>query len=182
MDFSSVLLIVICFFLLIVPFRYILKVFTNKEISSTYKVANLTGLAVLSLLMVIGIDVLTIDPQTISGNGNLALLLIIPFIMVLTIFLTALFLFFKEVINRRWKLLLSVILPLIIIFSLARIWQDSSELISLLGGGPENPDSRIYRFPWLNQYTNTIFFNVYLIVFLSGLTMWGSAVFTSKKS
>jgi hypothetical protein len=182
MDFSIVLLIVICFFLLIVPFRYILKVFTNKEISSTYKVANLTGLAVLSLLMVIGIDVLTIDPQTISGNGNLALLLIIPFIMVLTIFLTALFLFFKEVINRRWKLLLSVILPLIIIFSLARIWQDSSELISLLGGGPENPDSRIYRFPWLNQYTNTIFFNVYLIVFLSGLTMWGSAVFTSKKS
>jgi hypothetical protein len=182
MDFSIVLLIVICFFLLIVPFRYILKVFTNKEISSTYKVANLTGLAVLSLLMVIGIDVLTIDPQTISGNGNLALLLIIPFIMMLTIFLTALFLFFKEVINRRWKLLLSVILPLIIIFSLARIWQDSSELISLLGGGPENPDSRIYRFPWLNQYTNTIFFNVYLIVFLSGLTMWGSAVFTSKKS
>jgi hypothetical protein len=86
-------------------------------------VANLTGLAVLSLLMVIGIVVLTIDPQTISGNGNLALLLIIPFIMMLTIFLTALFLFFKEVINRRWKLLLSVILPLIIIFSLARIWQ-----------------------------------------------------------
>ncbi|MCM3665474.1 hypothetical protein M3204_13740 [Mesobacillus subterraneus] len=182
MDFSIVLLIVMCFFLLIVPFRYILKVFTNKEISCAYKVANLTGLAVLSLLIVIGIDVLTIDPQTISGNGNLALLLIIPFIMVLTLYLTAFFLFFKEVINRRWKLLLSIILPLIIIFSLARIWQDSSELISLLGGGPKNPDSRIYRFPWLNQYTNTIFFNVYLIVLLSGLTMWGSAVFTSKKS
>jgi uncharacterized membrane protein len=182
MDFSIVLLIVICFFLLIVPFHHLVKVFTNKEISNTYKLANLTGLAVLCLLMVAGIEALTIDPQTISGNGNLALLLIIPFLMVLTIFLTALFLFFKEVINEKWKLLFSIILPFVIIFSLARIWQDGSELISLLGGGPVDPDSKIYRFPWLNQYTNTIFFNVYLIVFLSGLAMWGSAVFTSKKS
>lgn len=182
MDFSIIILVVICFFILIVPYRFILTVFTNKEISNAYKRVFLTGLAVLCLLMVAGIEVLTIDPQTISGNGNLALLLIIPFVMVLTIFLTALFLFFKEVINEKWKLLFSIILPFVIIFSLARIWQDGSELISLLGGGPDDPDSRIYRFPWLNQYTNTIFFNVYLIVFLSGLAMWGSAVFRSKKS
>lgn len=74
MDFSIIILVAICFFILIVPYRFILTVFTKKEISNAYKRVFLTGLAVLCLLMVAGIEVLTIDPQTNSGNGNLALL------------------------------------------------------------------------------------------------------------
>ena len=34
-------------------------------------------------------------------------------------------------------------------------------LIIALGGTPSDPESRIYRFGWFNQYTNSLFFNVY---------------------
>ncbi|RSD27414.1 hypothetical protein [Mesobacillus subterraneus] len=182
MDFLLVFLIVLIFFVLIKPFRYLLSFFMSKEVITAKKLAALVGLALLCLVLIAGIDLLTIEPHVVSGNGNPALLLIIPFFMVLTIYLTALFFFFKDVMNGRVKLLVSLILPLIILYSLSRIWSDSSELISMLGGGPDEPESRIYRFPWLNQYTNTIFFNIYLMVFLSGITVWGSAIFSARRS
>jgi len=39
-------------------------------------------------------------------------------------------------------------------------------LIAQLGGTPAHKTSRIYRFPWLNQYTNTLFFNFYTFIIL----------------
>lgn len=181
MDITIVLLIGLCFLLLISPYRYILTLFINRDKPMAYKIAHIIGLAVISILFIAGIESLTIEPHVTSGNGNLALLLIIPFLMVLTIYLTALFLFVKEFLNPRWKTVVIIVLMAVIALSLARIWQNSSELISLLGGSPDEPGSRIFRFPWLNQYTNTLFFNGYLFIFLSGLTILGSTVFTSAE-
>lgn len=152
-----------------------------KSLSKAYKLAYLVVLALLCILLIKGIEGLTIDPRNTSGNGNLAVVVIIPFLIILTIYLIALFIFVKEIMNGKWKLMLSMGLPLIIMFSLARMWQDSLELVSLLGGGPDVPESRIYRFPWLNQYTNTMFINMYLLVFLSALAIWGGAVLASVK-
>jgi hypothetical protein len=152
-----------------------------KNLLKAYKLASLAGLALLCALLIAGIEVMTVDPSRTSGNGNLAIVVIFPLLVILTIYLMALFIFVKESMNGKWKLLLSMILPLIILFSLAQMWQDGLELISLLGGGPSVPESRIYRFPWLNQYTNTMFFNMYLLVILSAMAIWGGAVLSSNK-
>lgn len=43
----------------------------------------------------------------------------------------------------------------------------------LLGGTSEIADSRIYRYPWLNQYTNTIFVNFYTLgIMMAGVTLF----------
>jgi hypothetical protein len=54
-----------------------------------------------------------------------------------------------------------------------------SELIKKLGGPPTNEESMIYSFPWLNQYTNTIFVNFYtfliyasIVTFCTSLYCW----------
>jgi len=63
--------------------------------------------------------------------------------------------------NRKmnaWILLLSLIFC---VFLMAAIVNYANELVIALGGTPANPDSRIYRFGWFNQYTNSIYFNVY---------------------
>lgn len=107
----------------------------------------------------------TINPHTISGNGNLGIVVIFLFSPV---FLASYTLTFKRVreklitlnnrkINTR-ILTLSLILCAILI---AAIINFTNDLITALGGDPTNPDSRIYRFGWFNQYTNSLFFNVY---------------------
>ncbi|MEO2078234.1 MAG: hypothetical protein ABGX20_23135 [Bacillus sp. (in: firmicutes)] len=107
----------------------------------------------------------TINPHTISGNGNLGIVVIFIFSPV---FITSYILTFKHVrdklitlhnrkINAR-ILTLSLILCAILI---AAIIHYTNDLITALGGDPTNPESRIYRFGWFNQYTNSLFFNVY---------------------
>ncbi|MGA9227659.1 MAG: hypothetical protein WB217_15045 [Mesobacillus sp.] len=109
--------------------------------------------------------IFTIKPNVISGNGNLGLLIIMLFspIFLASYFLT--FQFVKEKSNNAenrkmnaWILLLSLIFC---VFLMAAIVNYANELVIALGGTPANPDSRIYRFGWFNQYTNSIYFNVY---------------------
>ncbi|WP_246147067.1 hypothetical protein [Bacillus massilioanorexius] len=61
-------------------------------------------------------------------------------------------------IKRIFFLSISFICCVLLIFPIVSY---TSELIIALGGTPSNPDSRIYRFGWFNQYTNSIYFNVY---------------------
>lgn len=124
-------------------------------------------------------NIFTIKPDVISGNGNLGLLIIMLFS---PIFLASYFLTFKvvkekstNVKNRKisaWILLLSLICC---VFLMAAILDYANELVIALGGTPDDPESRIYRFGWFNQYTNSIYFNVYtflmtqMIVVLAGV-------------
>jgi hypothetical protein len=48
-----------------------------------------------------------------------------------------------------------------------------TSIIASLGGTPEVASSKICRYPWLNQYTNTIFINFYTL----GIMATGAAFF-----
>ena len=110
-------------------------------------------------------NVFTIKPNVISGNGNLAILAILFFT---PIFITSYFLTYKQARqianNTKNRKIKAVILSCFIVCFTVLIFilvDYTSELIVALGGTPSNPDSRIYRFGWFNQYTNSIYFNVY---------------------
>jgi hypothetical protein len=84
------------------------------------------------------------------------------------IFIASYFFTFKVVrenlINVKNRNLSVAILFLSLISCTLLIYQIinyTNELIIALGGTPTNPNSRIYRFGWFNQYTNSIYFNVY---------------------
>ncbi len=107
----------------------------------------------------------TIKPNVISGNGNLAILVILFFS---PIFIASYFLTYKQArqiaSNTKNRKIKAVFLScLIVCFTVLIFVLDDyiSELIIALDGTPSNPDSRIYRFGWFNQYTNSIYFNVY---------------------
>jgi hypothetical protein len=110
-------------------------------------------------------NIFTIKPDVISGNGNLGILIIVLFS---PIFIASYFFTFKVVrenlINVKNRNLSVAILFLSLISCTLLIYQIinyTNELIIALGGTPTNPNSRIYRFGWFNQYTNSIYFNVY---------------------
>nr|WP_245349947.1 hypothetical protein [Cytobacillus eiseniae] len=110
----------------------------------------------------------TIHPAVISGNGNLAIIIILLFSPV---FIASYFYTFKLV-RMHLKNSRSIIFPVILLFLsiisciylIGLIADYANELIIDLGGTPSNPQSRIYRFGWFNQYTNSLFFNNYSFI------------------
>lgn len=110
-------------------------------------------------------NVFTIEPQVTSGNGNLGLLIIL---LLSPIFFVSYLYTFKrtrEVFYKvRKKVVNALILSLLLLSSLVLVFliiEYTSELINALGGTPSDPDSQIFRFGWFNQYTNSIYFNLY---------------------
>ncbi|WP_340032024.1 hypothetical protein NSQ20_05320 [Paenibacillus sp. FSL K6-1122] len=81
--------------------------------------------------------------------------------------------------RQRWGGKVHVCVPLIAlllcvlsVFLELRIIDD---LRMQLNGFTNDPNSAVYRFGWLNQYTNTLFYNVPILLFglsLSMLTGW----------
>ncbi|MCJ1909009.1 hypothetical protein [Planococcus ruber] len=110
-------------------------------------------------------NVFTIEPQVTSGNGNLGMLIIL---LLSPIFFVSYFYTFKKTREVFYKvqkkiikaLILSLLLLLIVVLVFLNI-EYTNELIIALGGTPSDPDSRIFRFGWFNQYTNSIYFNLY---------------------
>lgn len=110
-------------------------------------------------------NVFTIEPQVTSGNGNLGMLIIL---LLSPIFFVSYFYTFKksrEVFYKvQKKILKALILSLLLILEVVLVFfniEYTNELIIALGGTPSDPDSRIFRFGWFNQYTNSIYFNLY---------------------
>lgn len=107
-------------------------------------------------------NIFTIRPDVTSGNGNLGILVIIVFmpIFILSYFLT--YKLSREVSftykNRKMKVVILSLLVLCCALLIFLIVNFTDELVIALGGTPSNPDSRIYRFGWFNQYTNSLFF------------------------
>ncbi|MET3195726.1 hypothetical protein [Bacillus sp. OAE603] len=110
-------------------------------------------------------NVFTFKPNVMSGNGNLAILAILFFS---PIFIASYFFTYKQARqianNTKNRKIKAVILSSLIVCFTVLIFvlvDYTSELIVALGGTPSNPKSRIYRFGWFNQYTNSIYFNAY---------------------
>ncbi|MBT2641503.1 hypothetical protein J7I80_04645 [Bacillus sp. ISL-41] len=123
---------------------------------------------VLCVIFVYLVDLFTFKPHVISGNGNLGLLFVGPALIIFIFFAISLW---KGLGNLRIKSSSSIMIgmgafALFIIFLILE-YKFATNLINDLGGSPKEPSSKIYRFPWLNQYTNTIFINFYTLGMLA---------------
>lgn len=110
-------------------------------------------------------NMFTINPDVWSGNGNLGILIMIIFspIFILSYFFT--YKISREIAYYKMRRKIRVVILTLALISctllILPIVNYTSELIIALGGTPSAPDSKIYRFGWFNQYTNSIYFNVY---------------------
>jgi hypothetical protein len=126
----------------------------------------------LCLIAVVMVKEFSFSPESFSGNGN-PVILIFPFVLLtFSLFGYELFLKLKDASFKKvtWR---NVVVASLIVLIAASIMEFSyfNEVIQKLGGPPTNEDSRIYQFPWLNQYTNTIFVNFYtFLIYASTLT------------
>lgn len=118
----------------------------------------------------------TMKPDDVANGGNLGALglaLVIPF-LILSIFIT--FRFFVENARRTNDQLMRLIYLVFGVALLAVLIYYANDfkndIYVSLGGDTKTPDSQIYGFPILNEYTNNIFLNVYtfgIIHTISGL-------------
>ncbi|NKE04093.1 hypothetical protein [Mesobacillus selenatarsenatis] len=127
---------------------------------------------VLSLVFIFLVDLFTIRPHVISGNGNLGLLIVGPTLIIFIFFAKSLWQGFGRlrIKSNRSTMIIIGAFVLFIMFCILE-YQFAVNLIKELGGSSKEPESRIYRFPWLNQYTNTLFINVYTFgILAAGIT------------
>ncbi|EWG11096.1 hypothetical protein [Cytobacillus firmus] len=105
----------------------------------------------------------TVKPHVVSGNGNLGILVIFLFTPVFISSWIYTFKLAKVKMVKEGKTTIGILLFALAgcVLLLILINDYTSELITALGGTPDNPESKIYRFGWFNQYTNSLFFNVY---------------------
>lgn len=125
--------------------------------------------------------VFTISPDSTSGNGNLAILIALLFspIFIASYFFTykGVKILLKKKNVPKVNIMTFTIALTIGVLLIIPITSNINEIILELGGGPKEPNSKIFRFGWFNQYTNSIFFNIYtflashiLIVIAAALT------------
>ncbi|MDQ0350210.1 putative membrane protein [Alkalibacillus filiformis] len=120
------------------------------------------------------VNIMTVSPDVISGNGNLGLLVGILF---LPVWVMGLYWSYQVAINlsqNQHKVYLFVLIVVLLISGsllVIPLINNANELIDRLGGPPSEPGSVIYRFGWLNQYTNSMFFNLYTFLIIHILTV-----------
>lgn len=127
----------------------------------------------LCLTSIVMVKEFTFGPDVFSGNGN-PVILLFPFVILsFSLFGFEWFVRLREAqfLPKTWaNLLIGALVLLIASIILEIIFV--KDLVQQLGGAPTNADSRIYRYPWLNQYTNTLFVNVYtFLIYFSVLTI-----------
>ncbi len=149
---------------------------------------SLAGLLVINMAGFYLIYDLTVPPNTISGNGNPVLLLMVP----VTVIFIALNVFLGIKVNhflqRQSKLTTMLIITAMVAVFLVLLSAEITfvnHLMDQLGGRPDNPNLKIYGWGWLNQYTNSLYFNQY--TFTMGLAVSVSlgaavALLQTKKS
>ncbi|WP_264739496.1 hypothetical protein [Cytobacillus firmus] len=105
----------------------------------------------------------TEEPHVISGNGNLGILIIFLFTPVFISSWIFTYKLAKAKFVKNNKMTIGIFLFALAgcVLLMIAIYDYTNELIIALGGTPDNPESRIYRFGWFNQYTNSLYFNIY---------------------
>lgn len=122
---------------------------------------------VLSGLVIYIVNVFTTDSDVTTGGGNVGFLFLPVSIVFFFFFLRNLWRDIQhlEFSLGTWRLISVGSLIVILLFSYLE-YQFVLDSIKELGGTPQNEDSRIYRFGWLNTYTNDFYFNVYTLLIL----------------
>jgi hypothetical protein len=109
----------------------------------------------------------TIEPHVTSGNGNPGLFIIMLAVCSFLFFGVELWKGLSDMNISKISLLFMSISSLCILGISAFLETTYViDLLKQLGGTPSNVNSRIYRFSWINQYTNTFYINVYTYMIL----------------
>ncbi|WP_221248207.1 hypothetical protein [Anoxybacillus mongoliensis] len=125
------------------------------------------------LLMLYLTELFTIEPHVTSGNGNPGLLIIMLAAISFLFFGRGLWKILTNMsISKRGLLFMGIGSLCILSMSAFLEIIYVLDLIKQLGGPPSNINSRIYRFSWINQYTNTVYVNAYtLLIFISSILL-----------
>lgn len=136
-----------------------------KEIHQNKKRAFLLlSLFLISILGFYCIDLLTFRASpngTVSGNGNPAILVMFVFVPLFLWYIVYLAIAVYRLNLAKYSKYTLLFQISFIALGVVMIFQVVEVHIMSLGGGPNHPESLIYRWGWFNQYTNTIYFNVY---------------------
>lgn len=137
----------------------------------------------ISLVLVLLVDLFTFKYEpggSTSGNGNPGLFILVPALLYsIGLFIYTFFFMKKLFASVHDKYVATMRVPIllfcfILIFSLMAL-MEITDLKTQLGGFADDPGSVIYRFGWLNQYTNTVFYNIYVLfvgMFISSFVSW----------
>ncbi|WP_340015862.1 hypothetical protein [Paenibacillus sp. FSL K6-1318] len=135
-----------------------------------------------NVLMISAVRGLTFQHEPgrgVSGNGNLGLLVLFPSLLtflILCIWTTTLSKWWLYDQLQRWGGKMHALIPLVafLLCVLSVAWELHiiDELRMQLNGFTNDSDSAVYRFGWLNQYTNTLFYNIPILLFGLSFSIW----------
>ncbi|MEO2205361.1 hypothetical protein ABGV42_16635 [Paenibacillus pabuli] len=135
-----------------------------------------------NVLMIFAVHGLTFQHEAgrgVSGNGNPGILILFPSLLtfliqcIWTVSLSKWWLYDQR---QRWGDKVHVIVPLLAVLlcvlSVFLELQMIENLRTQLGGFTNDPSSAVYRFGWLNQYTNTLYYNSPILLFGLSLSIF----------
>ncbi|WP_041964187.1 hypothetical protein [Mesobacillus selenatarsenatis] len=128
---------------------------------------------ILSVVFIYLVDLFTIKPHVISGNGNLGLLFVVPALAFFILFVRSLWRYLGtlKLASSTWMKIGWGAFAILLLLSFLE-YKLIIDLVNDLGGSPKIETSKIYRYPWLNQYTNTLFINFYTLgIMATGITI-----------
>ncbi|SFM06326.1 hypothetical protein SAMN04487943_10771 [Gracilibacillus orientalis] len=138
---------------------------------------RLIVLFIVNIVNIYFVKIFTVEPDVISGNGNLGVLFLIIGYILLLFFSIELrkVIRYKYLISKRLNLIILLVSILILAITILSEYRYVVDLINQLGGFG-NPESVIYRLSFLNQYTNTMFLNIYIFIIIISLIMMINSV------
>lgn len=146
-------------------------------------------LLALNVLCIFAVDISTIKYKLgkgTSGNGNPGIVVLILSLILLTIFLIHLVLKSIESLRKLPPTITSIVIPALSLVTLVLMIFGELHTISALeqnlNGFTNDKDSVVFRFGWINQYTNTLFYNGYILMFGISIAMLVSCLIVRIQS
>lgn len=135
-------------------------------------------LLALNVLCIFAVDITTIKYRLgkgTSGNGNPGIVVLILSLILLAIFLIHLVLKSIEYLRMLPPTIATIVIPALamvtLVFMIFGELNTISALKQNLNGFTNDKDSVVFRFGWINQYTNTLFYNGYILMFGISIAM-----------
>lgn len=146
-------------------------------------------LLALNIICIFAVDITTIKYRLgngTSGNGNPGIVVLILSLILLAIFLVNLVLKSVESLRKLPQVVTTIVIPAIAMLTLVLMIFGELNTISALeqnlNGFTNDQDSVVFRFGWINQYTNTLFYNGYILIFGISMAMLVSCLIVRIQS
>ncbi|WP_339310221.1 hypothetical protein [Paenibacillus sp. FSL M7-0896] len=146
-------------------------------------------LLALNVLCIFAVDISTIKYRVgkgTSGNGNPGIVVLILSLILFAIFLIHLVVKSIEYLRKLPPTITTMVIPSLAIVTLVLMIFGELNTISALeqnlNGFTNEKDSVVFRFGWINQYTNTLFYNGYILMFGISIAMLLSCLIVRMQS